>query len=239
MSAQKKKNFNIQPLLEQFKDADLRTAAFYIITGIGGGAYASDFISSAMLFSKRPCPETAAILVASDQSMLEIIQRSPESLMDEMIHDEHEFEIERFNDWMKTFEVNRRACDSIYQFLEQGLRQNQITIHFNEPGYNHRLNNRLTLFGIQKGMLQRRSKFLQDQFSNNRRLFHATLDLICIRNSDHNPLEYYSTTGEQVQLNQFDASEIQYELRAAGEEFRQLVARLREDENPDAKIQKS
>ncbi|HCO24548.1 MAG: hypothetical protein CME31_25335 [Gimesia sp.] len=239
MSAQKKKHFYVEPLLEQFKDADLRTAAFYIITGIGGGAYASDFISSAMLFSKLPCPETAAILVASDQSMLEIIQRSSESLMDEMINDEHEFEIEHFNDWMKAFEVNRRACDGIYNFLGQGLEENRITIRFDEPGYNHRLKDRLTLFGIQKGMFQRRTNFLKNQLINNRRLFHATLDLICIRDSDHNPPKYLSATGEQVQLKQFDASEIQYELRAAGEEFRQLVARLREDENPDAEIQNS
>lgn len=239
MSAQKKKNFNIEPLLEQLADADLRTAAFYVITGIGGGLYAPDFIYAAILFSTLPCPETAAVLVASNQSLQELLQRSPASLMEEMIHDEHDFEREQFDAWMKSFAVNRRACDGIYQFLEQGLQQSQITLRFEDPGYNHRLNDRLSIFGLQKGMFQRRTKFLHDQFLNNRRLFNTTLDLCCIRYSNGNTPEYWTPTGEQVEQNKYEASEIQYELGGAGEEFRQLVATLRADDGLDVESRDS
>ncbi|QDU01053.1 hypothetical protein V6x_07310 [Gimesia chilikensis] len=239
MSAPKKQNFNVESLLEQLADADLRTAAFYVITGIGGGVYAPDFIYAAILFSTLPCPETAAVLVASNQSLRELVQRSPESLMEEMIHDEHDFEREQFNAWMKSFAVNRRACDGIYQFLEQGLKQSQITQHFDEPGYNHRLNDRLSLFGLQKGMFQRRTNFLQDQFLDNRRLFNATLDLCCIRYSNGNTPEYWTPIGEQTELKKYEASEIQYELGGTGEEFRKLVSTLRADDGLDVETHDS
>lgn len=228
MSAKQKMNFDAETLYEQLINVNLHTAAAYIVTGIGGGVYSPDFITASILFSTLPSPETGLVLVASNPSMWEILIKPHDVLMDEMVNDEYEFDLEIFNGWIETFTVNQRACDGIYEFLQKGLKNGKVTVHFEEPDYNHRLNDRLSLFGLKKGFFQRRINFLRERFLNDRRIFNAALDLICIHDTDSSQPHYWKATGESANANKFESSEVQYHLGDQGETFRQLVTELRE-----------
>lgn len=202
----------LSELLDHLRSADLNMAAFDLITTFSGGVYPKELQEALHLFSRLPCPETAVILIAACPEAASIIALADSSFA--LRHPKHMRGpvYDGLDEWMASFDQNKRACKAIHEFLLHGATNGAISVGFHRMRDQQILFDRLSMIGIRKGFASNGRQFLRDKITRDASAFRCTVDLICIHGVDDSGERFWSALGAEEVPQFYLQAEILYDL---------------------------
>jgi hypothetical protein len=214
----------LDELLQHLRSADLRMAAFELVTSLSDGVYPKEMHQALQLFSTLPCPETGVILIAACPEAAQILALANGRFAHSIPKNMRGPKFEKLDEWMASFDRNQRACDAIQRFLLDGANNGAISIGFHQRRDQAILFDRLSMLGIRKGFLRNGRQFLRDRITRDSSAFRCVVDLICIHGVDTGGERFWNALGAKLGPQSYLQSEIQYDLSINTiREFAQLV----------------
>ncbi len=222
----------LNELLDHLRSADLKMAAFELVTTLAGGVYRKEMQQALQLFSTLPCPETGVILIAVYPEAAQIIALSNSGFAQNLPKDMRGPKFDKLDEWMASFDQNQRACKAIREFLLDGATNGTISIGFCRVRDQQVLFDRLSMIGIRKGFFKNGRQFLRDRITRDASAFRCVVDLIGIHGVDGGRERFWNALGAEVGPQLHLQSEIQYELSINTNSFAQLVDHSRRPRDP-------
>lgn len=210
-------------LLRNLRSADLNMAAFEFVAKLSGGLYPKNMQHALELFTSLPCPETALILLEACPDAIHIIALSDSSFAQRLPSGMRGPAFDNLDEWMASFDRNKKACSSIQKFLLDGASNGTISIGFHRMRDQQVLFDRLSMIGIQKGFFKSRRQFLRDKITRDASAFRSVIDLICIHGISGGRECFWNALGAEADSQLHLHSEIQYDLSMNTDGFAELI----------------
>jgi hypothetical protein len=216
----------LDELLHHLRSADLKMAAFEIVTKLGGGVYPKEMVQAVQLFGTLPCPETGVILIAAWPEAAQIIALAGSGFTQNMPKGMLGPKFDKLDEWMASFDQNERACEATHRFLLDGATEGTIAIGFHLMRDQKILFDRLSMLGMRKGFFKNGRQFLRDTITRDPSAFRCVVDLICIHGVDAGRERFWNAIGAELGPQLHLQSEIQYDLSNSTNSFAQMVDQL-------------
>jgi hypothetical protein len=224
-------------LVKRLANCNLRAAAFDFVKGLEGGVYRDEMAAALDWFTKLPCPETAANLVAVCPQALAPIVSASDSFVRITPKEYRGPKLQGFEEWMASFDSNLRAASEIRSFLLKEAMAGLVRVGFHRLRDQAPLYQRLHQIGIRKGLFADRRQFLRDTITKRLSAFRAVIDMICIHGVYEGHERFWDGLGAESDGQLHLRSEVMFEVSQAAEPFVAVLHQLSLNQVPNYRIE--